>query len=128
MEDKLIMIVEDSPTQLKVLKRILEGAGFQNISEAADGRQALDMLSAKAPSLIISDVDMPNMNGFELCEALKSDDGLKDIPCILLTASNDPLAHSRGLNFGANALLRKPYDKDSLLFLVKRLLKKHNQD
>src|SRR4028119_963241 len=83
-----ILVVDDSRVQSKVLKDLLQDRGYL-VRIAADGSQALDMVREKKPTLIISDVVMPVMNGYDLCYALKQDEALRDVPVILLTSLAD---------------------------------------
>ena len=116
-----ILIVEDSPTQVEELRDILEKNGYC-VDEAHDGREALDMLHTKKPILVISDIVMPEMDGFELCRRIKDDDALKEIPVILLTALSDPEDVLRGLECGADNFFIKPYDEKHLIARVHHML------
>src|SRR5882762_9563642 len=84
-----ILIVEDSPTQVQQLQHILEQQGYQ-VASAANGRLALEAVQRRKPTLVISDVVMPEMDGYELCRRIKSDASLSDIPVILVTTLSDP--------------------------------------
>ncbi len=83
--DRHILIVEDSPTQAALLEEALRLRGYRT-QIAVNGRQALETVRRQRPAAIISDVQMPVMNGFQLCRAIKQDPGLHGIPVILLTA------------------------------------------
>ena len=116
-----ILIVEDSPTQAEELHYILEKNGYCVVA-AHNGREALDMLHTKKPVLVISDIVMPEMDGFELCRQIKGNDGLKEIPVILLTALGDPEDVLRGLECGADNFIIKPYDESYLIARVHQML------
>lgn len=116
-----ILIAEDSPTQAEQLQNLLEGHGYR-VVVAANGRKALDSLQRHRPSLVISDIVMPEMNGYELCQAIKSDAALKDIPVILVTTLSDVLDIMKGLECGADNFIRKPYEEKYLLARVDYLL------
>ncbi len=116
-----VLIVEDSPTQAEELRYILERKGFQ-VSAAADGTDALDQLKTGMPAVVISDVVMPGMDGYELCRRIRADERLKDIPVILVTALSDPKDVIRGLECGANNFIVKPYDDRYLLSRIQYLL------
>jgi two-component system sensor histidine kinase/response regulator len=116
-----ILIVEDSPTQAKRLQHILEGQGY-DVTIAADGREALEAARGRRPSLIISDVIMPEMDGYELCHRVKSDASLADIPVILVTTLFDPQDVIRGLECRADNFILKPYDERYLLSRVQFVL------
>ncbi|MGZ4953636.1 MAG: response regulator [Methylobacter sp.] len=116
-----ILIVEDSRTQAEQLRFLLEQHGYQVIV-AADGKQALQAVIAEKPTLVISDIMMPEMNGYDLCKTIKSDEKLKDIPIILVTSLADPHDVIRGLECGADNFIRKPYDSDYLVSRINYLL------
>jgi DNA-binding response OmpR family regulator len=116
-----ILIAEDSPTQAEQLKHLLEKAGY-TVTAAVNGKQALEAAHDRKPALIISDIMMPEMDGFGLCRHVKKDEELKDIPVILLTALSDPCDIMRGLQCGADNFITKPYDEDYLLSRVQYAL------
>ncbi|MCR6657486.1 MAG: response regulator [Opitutus sp.] len=112
-----ILIVEDSATQAERLKFILENNHY-HLTTARNGKEALACIAAQAPSLIISDIVMPEMDGYELCRHLKTDDRWRGIPIILLTSLNDPVDVVKGLECGADNFVFKPYDER---YLVSRI-------
>lgn len=116
-----ILIAEDSRTQADLLGFLLKQHGYR-VTIAANGKQALETAQAQKPTLIISDVMMPEMNGYELCKAIKSDENLKDIPVILVTTLSDAQDVIRGLECGADNFIRKPYDERYLLSRINYLL------
>jgi len=116
-----ILIVEDSPTQAERLRHILERQGY-HVRHAANGRQALADAQHRTPSLIISDVVMPEMDGYELCGHLKADPRLSDIPVILVTTLSDPGDVIRGLECRADNFIVKPYDARYLISRVQFVL------
>ena len=116
-----VLIVEDSPTQVEKLKYILEQEGYQ-ITSASNGKQALLSLKTFKPNLIISDIVMPEMDGYELCRIIKADEKLKEIPVILLTAMTEPEYIIKGLQCGADHFVTKPYEKDNLLSHIQYVL------
>lgn len=118
---KNIMIVEDSKIQAQSLTWILREEGY-NVEVASDGANALSMLEGSLPDIIISDVWMPNVNGYELCRMLKSSSKLNTIPIILLTSMSAFDNLIEGLKAGADYYLTKPYNKDLLLNMVKSIL------
>jgi len=121
-----ILIVEDSPTQAAQLTHILERHGF-TVSTAANGREALALLSGGKPSLVISDIIMPEMDGFELCRWIKDNSETRDIPVILLTSLSDTHDVIRGLACRADNFISKPYDEDYLLMRIGRMLESRGQ-
>ena len=118
-----ILIAEDSPTQAAQLQHILEAHDY-SVRIAENGQRALDMMRAGecAPSLVISDIMMPEMDGYTLCCEVKKDRGLKEIPVMLLTSLSDPTDIIRGLECGADNFLTKPYDERQLLARVQYIL------
>lgn len=119
-----ILIAEDSPTQAEKLKYLLEENGYK-VTTAGDGKQALSRARQRNPTLIISDVMMPEMNGFALCGEIKRDAQLKKIPVILLTSLADVKDIIQGLESGADNFIRKPYDDRYLLDRIEYLLMSH---
>ena len=116
-----ILIVEDSHTQAELLRNILEHSGYA-VSCASDGREALRLAQLQKPTLIISDIEMPALNGYELCRAVKQDADLGDVPVILLTSLTDPADVLRGLEARADHYITKPFDKGFLLSRVAEIL------
>lgn len=116
-----ILIAEDSRTQAEQLGFLLEQNGYQ-VTIAANGRLALQAAQAQKPALLISDIVMPEMDGYELCKAIKSDDNLKNIPVILVTTLSDAQDVIRGLECGADNFIRKPYEETYLLSRINYLL------
>ncbi|WLI88208.1 response regulator [Massilia sp. R2A-15] len=120
-QDHEILIVEDSPTQAERLRRLVASAGYR-VRVAANGQKALDQIRERKPQLIVSDIIMPEMDGYALCRALKADAALRDIPVILVTALNDPKDIIRGIESGADNFIRKPYSEEYLLNRVSQVL------
>jgi two-component system sensor histidine kinase EvgS len=116
-----ILIAEDSPTQAAQIKYLLESFNY-NVKVTENGRQALDWLAHHMPVLVISDIVMPEMNGYELCEKIKSNKRTKDIPVILLTALSDPAEVIEGLSCGADSFITKPYSKEYLKSNIEKVL------
>ena len=116
-----ILIAEDSPTQAEKLRYLLEGHGYA-VAAAPDGKQALAAARERKPTLVISDVMMPEMDGFALCREIKRDEQLKDVPVILLTSLSDVRDIMQGLECGADNFIRKPYEERYLLARVDYLL------
>jgi two-component system, cell cycle sensor histidine kinase and response regulator CckA len=117
-----ILVVEDSPTQAEVLKNILEQQqqGYR-VSVARNGEEALATLSRRVPTLVISDINMPGMDGYELCRRIRADDKFKSIPVILLTSLSDPQDVLKGLQCGADNFITKPYDEKQLLSRIQNI-------
>jgi len=116
-----ILIAEDSPTQSERLQHILELQSYE-ICVAVNGRQALEMAQQFRPAMIISDVVMPEMDGFELARRIKDNPDLCRTPVILVTSLSDPKDVIRGLECGADNFILKPYDEHYLLSRVRYVL------
>lgn len=119
---KKVLVVDDDPVQLKLLQGVLTGKGFDVVvsSEAADGLQQAMM---KSPDLIILDVMMPIINGYNFCKLLKSQSAHKHIPVLFLTSRADADDIKIGQEMGAEGYLTKPVDTQELLGKIRELLK-----
>jgi signal transduction histidine kinase len=116
-----VLVVEDSPTQAAQLEMILAGAGFA-VEIARDGQEGCERCAAARFDLVLSDVLMPRLTGFELCRKLKADPATCDVPVILLTTLADPADIIEALACGAENFINKPYDAEYLLGRVDRVL------
>jgi two-component system cell cycle sensor histidine kinase/response regulator CckA len=116
-----LLIVEDSPTQAAHLKKLLEKQGY-SVHHSVNGLDALRVASDYNPSLIISDIMMPKMDGYQLCREIKKHEKLRDIPFILLTSLSHQRDIIRGLECGADNFITKPYDDQDLLSRVWHIL------
>lgn len=117
-EEKItLLIVEDSAIQAFKLRRFLQESGFE-VMVAKDGQEGLEMVQRIRPRLVISDISMPRMNGFQLCRAIKNDPQLAVIPVMLLTALTNPEEILEGLAAGANNYMVKPWEENHLLAMI----------
>jgi len=116
-----ILIVEDSPTQAERLRRLIQSMRYQ-ARVAANGRLALESIRASKPHLVLSDIVMPEMDGYELCRQIKNDPLLRDVPVILVTSLTDPKDIIRGIESGADNFIRKPYAEEYLLNRIGHML------
>jgi PAS domain S-box-containing protein len=116
-----ILIAEDSPTQAEQLKHYLSARGY-SVSLAVDGKQALAAALANKPAMLITDVVMPEMDGYTLCSKVKSSKTLQDVPVVLLTSLSRPQDILKGLECGADSFIRKPYDDKYLVSRVEYIL------
>ncbi|MEN6611396.1 MAG: response regulator [Methanoregulaceae archaeon] len=116
-----VLYVEDSRTQAEILKEILERQGF-HIGIANNGEVALTLLKKTKPDLVISDIVMPEMDGFELCSAIKNDPGLRDLPVILLTTLSDTKDVALALEAGADNIITKPYQMEYLVSRIRKTI------
>jgi len=122
MSEHAILIVEDDQTVRELLKYRL-GKRY-DVATATNGKEALDLVEDQAPDLIISDIMMPQMDGFALQSALQSDKNTRVIPFIFLTARADEDARQKGERTGVDDYITKPFDMDQLLSRVERLLER----
>lgn len=119
---KKIMVVEDSITSRMLLKNILEGAGFE-VETAVDGLDAFTRLRTSPVDLVVSDVDMPRMNGFVLTEKIRAEKKLSDLPVILVTSLDSREDREHGITVGANAyIIKSSFDQSNLLEVITRLI------
>jgi len=119
---KSVLIVEDSITARTLLKNILETAGYVTLS-AVDGMDALALLRMEEIDLVVSDVDMPRMNGFDLTSRIRASREFADLPVILVTSLDSREDRERGIEAGANAyIVKSSFDQSNLLEVIKRLV------
>jgi CheY-like chemotaxis protein len=116
----MIVVAEDHDDIRYVLQRALERAGHSVVT-ASDGAAALEAIRAHVPDVVVTDVDMPRMNGLDLCRAIRADAGLRHIPVVLASGSIMP-GDERAAEVGANATLLKPYLPAQLLACIAALL------
>jgi len=116
-----ILIVEDSLTQAEQLRDLLETHNC-TVRTAANGREALTLIEQRVPTVIVSDIVMPKMDGYELCRHLKANESTKQIPVILVTHLSDPRDVVHGLACGADNFVIKPYDEKYLISRIRYLL------
>ncbi len=122
MELKNILVVDDEPVNLKILKAMLVPEGY-NVIEAESGIQALEVLDRLLPDIILLDVMMPGMDGFELCRNIKGQKDKRMIPILMVTALQDKVHRQEAMEAGADDFLSKPIDRVELLIRVKSLLR-----
>ena len=117
-----IMVVDDSLTIRKATSKLLERSGY-DVMVAKDGIDALEVLQDRLPDVILSDVEMPRMDGFELLKNLKAEPKYRSIPVVMITSRTADKHKSTGLSLGANVYLGKPYKEDELLGHIESFLK-----
>jgi twitching motility two-component system response regulator PilH len=121
MSVKKILIVDDSPTELKLITDVFSTPEYDVVT-AEDGEAGVEKAMSEQPQLIVLDVVMPKMNGFQACRKIKSAPELKDTPVILLTSKNQKSDEFWGKKQGADVYLTKPFDADELLAAANGLL------
>jgi len=115
-----ILTVDDSPSMRALLKHALLGQGHE-VHVAEDGLCALDWLNRNIPDLVITDINMPNMDGFGLIEALRSQDRYRDMPILVLSTESSDDKKARAREAGATGWIVKPFDPDKLAAAVRRV-------
>ena len=116
-----ILIADDEPNILISLEYLMKREGFE-VHLARDGREALAMLQQERPRLVLLDVMMPHLSGFEVCQALRADEALKDTLVLMLTAKGRDTDVAKGLGVGADAYMTKPFSTKELVQKVADLL------
>ena len=116
-----ILIVDDSPSQLMGIQRIVEKLGHQTLT-AEDGAAGVEVAKAELPDLILMDVVMPNLNGFQATRTLSRESTTRDIPVVLVTTMDQDTDRMWGMRQGARAYLTKPFSESDLSDVIGRLL------
>ncbi len=122
MKPQNILIVDDEPVNVKILKAMLSPEGYQ-ILTASSGPEALVLVDENLPDIILLDVMMPEMDGFEVCRRIKTQENLRVIPVLMVTALQDKIHRQKAMEAGADDFLSKPIDRIELLIRVKSLLR-----
>lgn len=121
MANPKILVVDDEPDVVMLIATTLRGEGFEVIP-AYDGLEALDKVSVQKPDLIILDIMMPMMSGYEVCQQLKANPESQHIPVVCLSSAHTPDARAQSLHVGAVTLLTKPFLPNELVAQIKRHL------
>ena len=116
-----ILVVDDYPANVKLLERNLRTAGYETVA-AYDGQEALDKVKTEKPDLVLLDIMLPKIDGFEVCRRLRADEATAVIPIIMITALMETEDRIRGLEAGGDDFISKPFDRGELLARVKSLL------
>ena len=119
--NRSVLVVDDEPTARTMLRLILVRAGFE-VLEAQNGSEALEEVKRQLPDLILLDIMMPGIDGFEVCEILRGKDETAELPIIMLSARADAASVNRGLLLGATRYLTKPVMPDELTRNVREVL------
>jgi len=120
--DLKFLIVDDLSTMRRIVRGLLRESGFPNADEAEDGAVAMRMLRAGRFDFVVSDINMPNMNGFELLASIKLDDSLKHLPVLMVTAEARKENLVRAAQEGAAGYIVKPFRKATLEEKVQKIL------
>jgi two-component system chemotaxis response regulator CheY len=122
--DMKFLIVDDFSTMRRIVRGLLKEIGYNNAEEAEDGAVALSMLKNAKFDFVVSDINMPNMNGFELLAAVKKDEGLKHLPVLMVTAEARKEDIVRAAQDGAAGYIVKPFTKATLEEKVQKIMQK----
>ena len=118
---KRVLIADDEPNIGASLEFLMEQAGFE-VKLASNGREALELVASFAPDLLILDVMMPEMNGYEVCQRLKSDPATREVKVVMLSAKGREVEVAKGLELGADAYVTKPFSTRELVAKVREML------
>lgn len=116
-----VLVVDDEPNIVLSLEFLMEQAGFEVVT-AEDGEQALEQVRAASPDLLLLDISLPGMSGFDVLERLRSQDATAQLPIIMLTAHGRDVEREKGMALGADDYITKPFSTQSLVEKVKALL------
>lgn len=117
-----ILVVDDEPDVVEMISLALSGEGFDVVC-AYDGLSALDMVEAEHPDLVLLDIMMPMMSGYQVCEQLKGNQLTQHIPILCLSSATSPDVHAKSIQVGAAALIEKPFLPLDLVEHIRRHLK-----
>ena len=116
-----VFVIDDDPAMLDIVTTILEAEGYL-VETAADGEAALEKLKGFVPGIIVTDVMLPKLNGWQLCKKLKAAPATKNVPILVITAKGEDISELMSYESGADAYISKPFRNDEFLAQVKQLL------
>jgi DNA-binding response OmpR family regulator len=116
-----ILIIDDEPNIVLSLEFLMKREGFE-VAVAGDGEGALRAMAERRPDLVILDIMMPRLNGFEVCQRIRADPSLRDVRVLMLTAKGRETEMKKGLELGADAYVTKPFSTKELVAEIRRLL------
>lgn len=125
-EDLRFLIVDDFSTMRRIVRNLLKELGYNNADEAEDGQAALTKLRAGGFTFVVSDINMPNMNGFDLLRQIRADEQLKTLPVLLVTAEAKKEDIILAAQIGANGYIVKPFTKATLEEKLSKIIAKMN--
>ncbi|MBD2329598.1 MAG: two-component system response regulator [Alkalinema sp. CACIAM 70d] len=117
-----VLVVEDSVTQREMITDLLKGSGL-SVTIASDGVEALEQIQGQCPDLVVLDIVMPRMNGYEVCRRLKSDPKTQNVPVVMCSSKGEEFDRYWGMKQGADAYIAKPFQPTELVGTVKQLLR-----
>ncbi|GAP96786.1 MULTISPECIES: response regulator transcription factor [unclassified Leptolyngbya] len=117
-----VLVVEDSVTQREMITDLLKGSGIE-VTIATDGVEALEHIQGQCPDLVVLDIVMPRMNGYEVCRRLKADPKTQKVPVVMCSSKGEEFDRYWGMKQGADAYIAKPFQPTELVGTVKQLLR-----
>ncbi|MEM7555837.1 MAG: response regulator [Cyanobacteria bacterium P01_A01_bin.84] len=117
-----VLIVEDSIAQREMITDLLKASGL-SVTHASDGMEALETVHSTCPDLVVLDIVMPRMNGYEVCRRLKSDPKTQNVPVVMCSSKGEEFDRYWGMKQGADAYIAKPFQPTELVGTVKQLLR-----
>ncbi len=121
-----VLVVEDSPSELELISHYLQESGF-NVIKATGAKEALEKAISQQPDVIVTDVVMPEMSGFELCRSLKKNPLTQKVPIVICSSKNQDIDRLWAKRQGANAYVTKPYTREQLLGAIKSVADTSNE-
>ena len=117
-----VLVVEDSVTQREMISDLLRGSGL-NVTVANNGEEALEFIQGRCPDLVVLDIVLPKMNGYEVCRRLKADPKTQNVPVVMCSSKGEEFDRYWGMKQGADAYIAKPFQPTELIGTVKQLLR-----
>jgi twitching motility two-component system response regulator PilH len=117
-----VLVVEDCVTQREMISNLLKGSGL-TVAVASDGVEAIERIKDNCPDLVVLDIVMPRMNGYEVCRRLKADPKTQNVPVVMCSSKGEEFDRYWGMKQGADAYIAKPFQPTELVGTVKQLLR-----
>lgn len=118
-----VLLVEDSQSTREVMTELLKKKGLK-VQSAPDGEKALELISQMTPDIVVLDIILPKMNGYEVCRQIKSNPKTKEVPVIICSSKKEDFDRYWGMKQGADAYISKPFQASELVATIKQLLRK----
>ncbi|NBD14978.1 MAG: response regulator [Cyanobacteria bacterium] len=119
-----VLVVEDSVTQRQMISDLLKGSGLNaSVISVGDGVEALEQIKTQPPDIVVLDIVMPRMNGYEVCRQIKTDPNTENVPVIMCSSKGEEFDKYWGMKQGADAYIAKPFEPTELIGTIKQLLR-----
>lgn len=119
-----VLVVEDSATQREMISDLLKESGLNaSVVSVADGVEALEHIKNECPDIVVLDIVMPRMNGYEVCREIKTDPNTENVPVIMCSSKGEEFDKYWGMKQGADAYIAKPFEPTELIGTIKQLLR-----